>query len=469
MGVYRTYFDKNNTIIGNSQVNTGKNPISELYYGEQKSRFLFYCSFDEIKAKFDNKVFNTNNVKHYLVIKNTSNFDITQTLSVNNDIVFTDKYRPTSFDLELKPIKQIWDEGNGYDFALNLLASSYPEDNTYTLSASNWFNGTNATPFLTPGGVLGTLIATQHFDSGNEDVMMDITDFVNELLVSGVTTGITSGTTSTGLTYSYQGFCLKYSDYFESATNEFTYALGLNTKYTPSFFEPFIQTVYDDTIIDDRTNFYLNKINRLYLYVNVNGQMTNLDVLPTCSINGTGYTVTHQTTGVYYATIPATGDTFDSYVSYYDVWSNVLINGISRPNIRMTFVPKEDNDYYQMGSTIMEPVPYGISVSGIKQDEKIKQGNTRVVFVHMRKPFTVSEQDVLTHLNYRLYVKQGSNQVSVLDWQPVNKTYNSNSFNIDTTWMVPQTYYIDVKLELNGQTMIYNEALRFTVPSNLDF
>ena len=42
MGIYRTYFDKNNTIVKDSLVNTGRNQVSELFFGAKKSRFLFY-------------------------------------------------------------------------------------------------------------------------------------------------------------------------------------------------------------------------------------------------------------------------------------------------------------------------------------------------------------------------------------------------------------------------------------------
>ena len=50
--VIRTYFDKNNTMVNNSNVNTGLNPVTELFYGgaigqQQYSRFLFH--FDETK------------------------------------------------------------------------------------------------------------------------------------------------------------------------------------------------------------------------------------------------------------------------------------------------------------------------------------------------------------------------------------------------------------------------------------
>ena len=71
MGIYRTYFDKNNTIVKDSLVNTGRNQVSELFFGAKTSRFLFYCSFDEIKNLINDKTINTDNeVKHILKIKN---------------------------------------------------------------------------------------------------------------------------------------------------------------------------------------------------------------------------------------------------------------------------------------------------------------------------------------------------------------------------------------------------------------
>ena len=73
MGIYRTYFDKNNTIVKNSDVNTGRNQISELYFGVKNSRFLFYCSFDEIKNLVSEKVINVDdNTRHILKIKNNT-------------------------------------------------------------------------------------------------------------------------------------------------------------------------------------------------------------------------------------------------------------------------------------------------------------------------------------------------------------------------------------------------------------
>ena len=50
--VIRTYIDKNNTIVKNTETNTGRNEIAELYYGgnptkTQYSRHLLYFDVTE--------------------------------------------------------------------------------------------------------------------------------------------------------------------------------------------------------------------------------------------------------------------------------------------------------------------------------------------------------------------------------------------------------------------------------------
>jgi hypothetical protein len=40
MSYIRSYFEKNNTIVKNSQVNTAKNPTTEIYYGGGFSKFI---------------------------------------------------------------------------------------------------------------------------------------------------------------------------------------------------------------------------------------------------------------------------------------------------------------------------------------------------------------------------------------------------------------------------------------------
>jgi hypothetical protein len=453
MGIYRTYFDKNNTIVRGSDVNTGRNQVSELYFGNLVSRFLFYCSFDEITNLVNSGVINLNSdVKHILTIKNTSNFDIKDILTIDNNLMFGDYYRPTSFDVELHPVNELWDEGNGYDFANGIHA--FPQNIEYVVAPSNWIKATNVTNFNTPGVISGgTPIAVQHLGWGNEDIKMDVTDFVNSII-----SGATSGTT-------YNGFCLKYSDAIEALTfpDNRVCALGLFTRHTQTFFEPYIETIYDDHIDDERITFYLGKENKLFFYSVINGKLENLDQLPTCTINGTGYTVNQKTKGVYYVSVDGDESIFTSYTEYNDIWSDIYYNGKARPDIKLRFVPIDADKYFNFNVDALDDTRYGLSLSGIKVGEGLQQGEQRKVNILLRKPYTVSEYYVSNSVYYKLYVKQGPAVIDIFDWQPANKALNNNYFTIDTTWMVPQRYFVDIKVETNGETTLYSNELHFDI------
>ena len=461
MGIYRTYFDKNNTIVKNSYVNTAKNPVSELYCGANISRFLFFCNFSELSSMAaDKSVILDSNTRHILKIKNTSDFDVKDYLNIDNNLAIGDGERATSIDLELRPMTQFWDEGTGYDFNPVLLLG----DQSFKSEASNWYQATINNRFHVSGATdTNMIIGTQHMDNGDENIEIDITNYVNAILTTGVTV-----TTYTGTSHNYQGFCLKYTDQTENAMTGITRTLGLYTKYTQTFFEPFIETYYDDLIKDDRVNFYPNKDNNLFLYVNVRGNATNLDSLPTCTISGITYTVQQKNKGVYFVTVPAaTSNMFDTYTQYNDIWSGLVVNGVSLPNVSLKFIPLDNSSYYQIGSNTSEPVKYAVSLSGIKFGEVLDQGNIRRVNVLLRKPYTLNDYDFVDNVFYRLYVKQGNNLVEVLDWQEIGKSYDSHFFNINTTWMIPQTYYIDIKTVIAGEVNIYNEELKFTVNSKI--
>jgi hypothetical protein len=107
---------------------------------------------------------------------------------------------------------------------------------------------------------------------------------------------------------------------------------------------------YENYIKDDRNNFFLDKPNKLYLYVNLNGNPTNLDAIPSVNIydpNGdifsayTSSSVTHVTLGVYSVDIivPTTASNLETM--YNDVWTGLTINGVTRPDITLDFVLDE--------------------------------------------------------------------------------------------------------------------------------
>ena len=125
MSINNSYFSKNNTIISNSYTNTGRNPVTELFYGSvinntypnAFSRFIFDLNLDLLIEKFQDGTISdgcNNDIKHTLRMVNTSSFNDTLNTETSQS-----RQRATSFDLVLFriPSPQLWDEGVGYDYA----------------------------------------------------------------------------------------------------------------------------------------------------------------------------------------------------------------------------------------------------------------------------------------------------------------------------------------------------------------
>ena len=115
----RTYISKFNTIIKDSTLNTGINPVAELIYGKETTRLLTYFDHTKVKCMVDEKVYpDINKLRHYLKITNAGSLDFTQmhcgeTSNISDNI----KVRATSFDLIFFLIPQEWDNGKGFDYA----------------------------------------------------------------------------------------------------------------------------------------------------------------------------------------------------------------------------------------------------------------------------------------------------------------------------------------------------------------
>mgnify|MGYP000742712390 CR=1 FL=1 len=87
MSILRSYIDKNNTIVSNSFVNTGRNPVIELNFGASDlvvpnfgySRLLFNLDLSLLEQNIASGVISTGcttGMTHTLKMTNTSSFDI---------------------------------------------------------------------------------------------------------------------------------------------------------------------------------------------------------------------------------------------------------------------------------------------------------------------------------------------------------------------------------------------------------
>lgn len=458
--VIHTYFNKNNTIVKNSNVNSGLNPIAELFYGGSDkiySRFLF--NFDETKLKnlyIDGTFTDLTKLKHTLKMTNTGAFDKDL---LNKGI--GGKERTTSFDLIVFKINQPWDNGTGYDLTFQTTTFG---DTAFVCGYSNWYEAQNGVSWSGGDGVYSgspITIATQHFDKGNENIDIDITNFVNGLL---------TGDTNNGLG-------IAFSQIYESKQTENPQYVGFFTNNTQTFYEPYIETKYDNHIIDDRNDFYLDKPNKLYLYVNLKGNPTNLDVIPNVEIfdnNGDSFAtydssaVTHVTKGVYSIDVLVPTNSNNDCTMYNDVWSNIIINGVNLPDASLDFVIKNSSGYYNIGMQDSKPRKIAVSVSGIQSNEKIKRGDVRKVIVSARIPYTVEQTQRIDELKYRLYVKEGNNELTVIDYEPIELSINNYYFLIDTSSLLPNTYYLDIIATYDLESTTLANVINFDIISQSD-
>ena len=109
-----------------------------------------------------------------------------------------------------------------------------------------------------------TIVDTQHFEFGDEDIEFDMTSEINDLLNGGIPNSV--------------GWGIAYLPAVENLSGTTgSYSVGFFTRHTQTFYEPFLETTYNDLIQDDRSSFSLGKTNKLYLYSYEEGNFQNLD------------------------------------------------------------------------------------------------------------------------------------------------------------------------------------------------
>lgn len=452
----KTYFEKTNTIIYNSTINTGSNPVCELYYGDGYTRVLINIDVSRLKEMVTGNTFSDiTRLKHILKMKNCWGFQ-----SLNSNIILnsgkdTIKERTSSFDLYLLRMPENWDSGMGNDYTSDgfIRGKSIISEN-----GSNWYNSASSTlwkegPGAISGITLDNTICIQHFDIGNEDIEMDITNEINSILYSGATNN---------------GFMICFPESLEHLSTDIAQYVGFFTNNTSTFYKPYLETIYDENIIDDRNHFYSDKENRLYFYAIIGGEYTNLDSTPVCTINGSEYPVKQATKGIYYVTIPASVTSqYTEEKMYYDTWSGIVYNNKSFPDVELEFVVKSSAEYFNFGNSRYENEKYIPSVYGIKIGERINRGDIRKVIVNPRVEYTTNVVDNITGMEYRIYVKEGNKEITVIDFQPINRSINSNFFLIDTLSLLPNTYYADIKISRNDEEITYKNKLEFQIINEL--
>ena len=80
-----------------------------------------------------------------------------------------------------------------------------------------------------------------------------------------------------------------------------------------------------------------------------------------------------------------------------------------------------------------------------------------------RVPYTVDEMEVIDKMEYRLYVMDGVRELDVISYEPVERTCSYNYFLINTNDLVPNRYFIDIKITSNLEVRHTRKVLSFTI------
>lgn len=448
--VTHTFLDKSNTILEGDCINLGLNPILELYYGTHVSRGLVHFDLTKLKKLVNDKTYpDLKKLHHRLKMQNVAGLRTNYQLPVNK---YNEAFRASSFDLVFFTINKNWDMGRGFDY----LKDGYDTVNRiYSTEGSNWHKATNTTGW-DKSGIYSNyelekhIVARQHFDIGNESIDVDLTDVVNDMIVGDIENN---------------GIGIAFQSNLEEMLLDTLQYVGFFTDHTHTFFHPYLETVYEDTIQDDRTNFYLDKDNRLYFYASVGSKMVNLDNLPTCAIEGSNKTVKQATKGVYYVELNMSSETYEPETMFYDIWSNLSYNGKKIPDQELYFTTKSPEGYFSFGlpyETKQEEkiVP---SIFGINHKEQMEQNDIRKVHVSCKIAYTTKQEAHVNDLCYRLYSKAGEAEIDVINWYPVEQGYNENYFLIDTKDLAPGRYFISIKFNKNQEEFVYKELCEFDI------
>lgn len=454
MSIHRSYLSKSSTLIENELSNNSRNPVTEISYGgepKQVSRYIFDIDLTDLTNKIEYNDITQNRVlKHILHFTNTIN-NADQYIGKKSYNLNTE--RATSFELDIINIDEDWDDGGGYDLIFH-----NDIDLNKRKQAVNWTHRKTNTPWTTEGYYLSgqtEIIDTTRFEYGGENLTIDVTDYINERLFVG-----------TGTTY---GLGLKFTDDYEDINTEYRQAVAFHTKYTNTFYHPYLETIIDDTVLDDRHIFHMDKINRLYLYIN------NTDIAENITINSvtvydyldeeyavlTGNSINKVLNGIYYIELSVDSDIYPDSVLFRDVWNFTYNTKTNTHEDTFYLIPQ--NQQYMINSGNISYNNYHLNLIGIKENEKINVGDKRKVIIDIKQMYEVQHDKAALNIEYSLYTKIDSQtKINIIPFSAVNRTNNGYEFNVDTSWLIPQDYYVDVRIS-SGSDFKTMKTLSFSV------
>jgi hypothetical protein len=245
------------------------------------------------------------------------------------------------------------------------------------------------------------------------------------------------------------------------------YCVSFFNDNTNTFYHPYIEAEYKEYINDERDSIVYGKENKLYLYVSDNGNNINLDKIPTCTINDEIVDVKHASNGVYYAVFNPLKLNLEEDTIYYDKWSEIVLNEEKIDDVEMEFYVNPRSKKLLIGNNSNTKKTIVPSIYGINNDEVINRGDIREVHVDFVKQYESNKKEIVDNCEYRLYVKDGDREIDIINYQPIERAFLNNFFILHTEDLIPNKYYVDIKIKYGRETAFYKNILRFKIVNNV--
>ena len=153
----------------------------------------------------------------------------------------------------------------------------------------------------------------------------------------------------------------------------------------------------------------------------------------------------------------------------FDTWSNISYQGGVLDDVELDFTIKQSMNFFNVGnSSSVGNVTFSPSISGIQEKEDILRGDVRKLVIKAKPSYTNNTVQLVDDLDIRLYVRDGEREIDVISWDKVNKTFTENFYLIDTNMLIPQRYFIDVRIKYGMNSIIHHDVLSFNIISSLN-